>query len=341
MLDPVGGCDPHLDTFDLVTIDGIDRELSWNHWQNSPQGWRAALTELDRFGIRTLGIENASGYGVGLARAAAAAGIEVIDIPTRVTAVGRRANGSDKTDRIDARVVARAVLAGKGNRWVDTPELEAIRVLSHRRQALVRDQTRDINQLRALLINIDPQHAARLGRLRSTRAFGQLACLEPQPDPTLEIIADVIRNLAQDAARRLTQIRTLERQLAAAMPPRGQHLIDTIEGCGTITAAILLSELAGTDGFTTEARFAKWSGAAPLDASSGKQEHHRLNRGGNRQANRALHTIVITQLQHGGEAATYITRRQHQGLTRKSAIRAAKRYIARRIWKTLHNTNLT
>jgi transposase len=264
-----------------------------------------------------------------------------MDVPTRVTASGRTTEGAGKNDLIDARIVARAVLAGKANQWADTPELETMRVLSHRRESLVKDQTRDINQLRALLIDLDPPRAAQLPRLRSTKAFNELAEVDPQDDPNRKVIAQLIRDLAIDCGRRLGQIRTLERQLATHMPEVGHHLIDTIAGCGIVTAAIFLAEIAGTDGFATEAKFAKWCGAAPLDASSGRQEHHRLNRGGNRQVNRALHICITTQLTQGGEAATYIARRQQQGLTRRSAIRACKRHLARRIWKTIHQHQLT
>lgn len=341
-MEPVAGCDPHLDTFDLVAVDGLDRELTAQHHPNTPTGWADAVAVCNRFAITQIGIENASGYGIGLAQAMTAAGVTVIDIPTKVTAEGRRRTGGGKTDRGDARIVARAVLAGKGNQWLHTPHLETLRILTHRRNALVKDQTRDLNRLRALLVEHDPVLAARLPRLRSTRILTQLVELPTNSDPIRETTATIIRDLADDTRRRLGKIRQLKRDLTDHMPPIGWHLITTIDGCGVITAAILLGELAGTDGFTTDAKLAKWSGVAPLDASSGRtQDHHRLNRGGNRQANRAIHTIVTTQLRHGGEAADYINRRRQQGDTKRNAIRACKRHIARRIWKTLHQHHLT
>ncbi|MCH7585229.1 MAG: IS110 family transposase [Acidobacteria bacterium] len=338
---PVIGVDPHLDTFDLVAVDALDRMLMTKHCENTPAGWAQAAAVAERFGITTVGIEGASGYGAALARTLVRTGLRVMDVPTRVTASGRRTQASGKNDQIDARIVARAVLANRANQWADTPELETLRVLTHRRESLVKAQTRDINALRALLVELDPPKAAQLRRLRSTRAFNQLIDLEPQPESAAEIVAQLIRDLAADCCRRLSQIRRLERQMRIHLPPIGHKLIDEIVGCGVITAAIVLGELAGTDGFTTEAKYAKWSGTAPLDASSGRQQHHRLNRGGNRQTNRAIHTIVLTQLAHGGQAADYIKRRQQQGLTRRSAIRAAKRYVARRIWRTIHQHQLT
>jgi transposase len=336
-MEPVMGFDTHLGTFDLVAVDGLDRELTSATLANTPRGWAEAIAVAAKFGITVVGVEGASSYGAALARSLVRAGITVKDVPTRDTAWTRRSQGGSKNDRIDARAAARAVLAGKGNRWNDAPEMETIRVVSHRRDSLVTEQTRGVNELRALLVDYDPVAAARLGRLRSLRAFSALAAVATDPDPHREVIAQLIRDLADDCARRLTQIRHLTTRLETLMPEAGQRLITQIDGCGVVTAAIIIAELAGTDLFATEAKFAMWAGAAPLDASSGQNLHHRLNRGGNRQVNRALHTIVITQLQHRGEAADYLTRRRLEGKPRRATLRACKRHLARRVWKILHN----
>jgi len=105
-----------------------------------------------------------------------------------------------------------------------------------------------------------------------------------------------------------------------------------------ISAATLLAEMAGTDRFATDAKFANWAGAAPLQASSGRHQRHRLNRGGNRQINAVLHTIILTQRRHHGPAHTYLQRRRTEGKTEREAIRALKRHLARHIWKTLQLT---
>ena len=338
-MEPVAGCDTHLDTFDLVAVDGLDRELATEQLVNTPTGWNDAVAVLTRFGITRVGIENASGFGAGLARTLTTAGVTVVDVPTRVTAAGRRRVGGDKTDRGDARVIARALLAGKGNQWFYTPRLETLRILTHRRNALVADQTRDINRLRALLVEHDPILAARLPRLRSTRVLTQLVDLAPDQDPTRQVTIGVIRDLADDCRRRLSQIRTLTRQLADHLPPIGHHLIASIDGCGVITTAILLAELAGTDGFATDAKLAKWSGVAPLNASSGRtQDHHRLNRGGNRQANSALFHIVLTRMKHHQKTRDYIARRLAEGKTMGEIARILKRYVAREVFKHLPRT---
>jgi transposase len=337
-MEPVMGFDTHLGTFDMVAVDGLDRELESAQVANTPQGWAEAVATAHKFGITLVGVEGASSYGAALARTLLGAGITVKEVPTRDTAWTRRSHGGAKNDRIDARAAARAVLAGKGNVWTDDPAQETMRIVTHHRESLVRAQTRAVNELRALLVGYDPPAAARLGRLNTLKGFNALAGLAPDSDPHRELIAQLIRDLADDCARRLTTIRKLTGQLKTLMPEAGQRLIDSIDGCGVVSAAIILGELAGTDQFATEAKFAMWAGAAPLDASSGQNLHHRLNRTGNRQVNRALHIVIATQLRHGGEAADYLTRRLREGKPPRAAVRACKRHLARRIWKILHQT---
>lgn len=340
-MNPVIGIDPHLDSFSLCVADPLGRQLEALTLPNTPRGWTEALHIAHRYQITKVGIEGASGYGAALARHLDRAGIGVIDIPSRVTVAGRKREAAGKTDPADARVVARAVLEGFGSPWSYQAVLEALRVASHRREALIRDQTRDINQLRALLVDIDPPRTAHLGRLRSHNAFNTLARVRYDGNPHRRVTAGIIRALAADCRRRLTQIHDLTQQLTELLPPAAHQLINQIDGLGIIGAATLLGELAGTDGFATDARFARWAGAAPLDASSGREERHRLHRGGNRRINRVLHTAIVTQTRHGGQAAHYITRRRQEGKTQREAIRAAKRHLARHLWKTLHTLQLT
>ncbi len=337
-MEHVMGCDPHLDRFDAAVVNQLGRRVAQLRRDNTTQGWADAVRLARRFGVATVGIEAASGYGRSLAQAMTNAGIGVVEIPTRVTAHGRKTDGGGKSDAGDARVVARAVLAGEGSTWADDPDAEALRVVVHRRRALVAAQTRDVNHLRALLAEIDPERAAALPRLRSTRAFTTLSRVRYGGDTHRQEAAALIRAAAADCRRRLDQIRRLTRRISELLPTRGWRLVNTIDGVGVIGAATICAETAGTDGFATAAKFAKWAGIAPLDASSGRQERHRLNRGGNRQVNAAIHAAVLTQHRQGGPAAHYISRRRREGKTQREAIRALKRHLARRIWKTLNLT---
>ena len=152
----VMGCDPHLDTISVSITDRLGRELQAVTVSNDRDGWCQAAELADRFGVSRVGIEGASGYGVNLSRVLDGVGFTVVEVPTRLTARRRRTDGAGKTDPGDARTIGRAVAAGEGHRWADTPELEIIRVLTVRRDQLVGAQTADINYLRSLLADIDP-----------------------------------------------------------------------------------------------------------------------------------------------------------------------------------------
>jgi transposase len=126
----------------------------------------------------------------------------------------------------------------------------------------------------------------------------------------------------------------LERQLQTLVKAQAPALL-ALPGCGPLTAAKLIAEIAGVDRFASDRQLAKLAGVAPLDASSGKQQRHRLNRTGNRQLNLALHRIAITQARIHAPARDYLARREADGKTRKEALRALKRHLARRVYLLL------
>lgn len=339
----VMGCDTHLETVTVAVIDPtMERMLGVVTVPNRSEGWEQVIELCRQTRVCRVGVEGASGFGRGLATRLVAEGVEVVEIPTRLTARIRTIDGGSKSDPGDATAIARATSRGEGSVWTYQPAAETLRVLTHHRQSLITDQTRAVNQLRALLIEIDPDLSARIPRLgRSKRPFQQLTATSLGTNPHHQTVGWLINQLATDCLRRIDQITELENRIKQAMPPVGWILIDQTIGCGLITAAQLLSELAGTDRFNNDAQMAAWAGTAPLDASSGKQQRHRLNRGGNRQANRAIHTIVVTQHRCNGPAADYINRRISEGKTRKEAIRAAKRHVTRHVYKIIRDHQLT
>lgn len=339
----VMGCDTHLDSVTVAVIDpAVENTVRVVTVPNRSEGWEQVIGLCRQARVRRVGVEGASGFGRGLATTLIEAGVEVVEIPTRLTARIRTIDGGSKSDPGDAVAIARATSRGEGSIWTYQPATETLRVLTHHRQSLITDQTRAINQLRALLIEIDPDLSTTIPRLgRSKKPFRQLAAINFDTNTHHQTVGWLINQLAGDCLRRIDQINQLETKIKQAMPPVGWALIEQVTGCGLITAAQLLSELAGTDRFHTDAQLAAWAGTAPLDASSGKQQRHRLNRGGNRQANRAIHTIVVTQHRCGGPAADYIKRRISEGKTRKEAIRAAKRHTTRHLWKIIRDHELT
>ncbi len=334
------GFDPHLDVIAAAVIDRLDHPLDTVSVPNTPDGWDRLAGMCARWEVTVVGIEGASGYGRRLAQTLAGTGIEVREIPTRLTARTRRLDGAGKTDPGDARAIARAAARREGAVWTDRPDSEAVRLLVNHRDSLVAAQTRDINALRAILVEVDPDRAAQLPRLRSAVGFEALTHVSYDGDIHQRTASQLIRELAATCRDRLTQIRDLTRRISDLHHPL-TAAFGRIPGVGTVTAAILVAELAGTDGFATDAKLAAWAGTAPLDASSGRQQRHRLNRAGNRQMNRAIHTIALTQLRHHPPARAYLDRRLAEGKTRREAIRSLKRHITRHIWTTLHTTPLT
>ncbi|HEX2125207.1 MAG TPA: transposase, partial [Thermoleophilaceae bacterium] len=145
----------------------------------------------------------------------------------------------------------------------------------------------------------------------------------------------VARELVRQIAARTTRIRELESELAklvASYPP--QLLAE--RGCGPLTAAKLIGEIAGAERFTTDAKLARTSGTAPIPASSGNTNRHRLDRGGNRQLNCALHRLAVNKANWDPSTAAYLERKQTEGKSRKEALRCLKHHLARRVWKLLH-----
>jgi transposase len=144
----------------------------------------------------------------------------------------------------------------------------------------------------------------------------------------------VARELLTEIRRRTRKARGLEREITALVEARAPELL-TLQGCGPLTAAQLIAETAGARRFTTDAKFARLAGVAPVPASSGKRVRYRLDRGGNRQLHCALHRIAVTQGKTHEPAQVFLARKQSEGKSRREALRCLKRHLARRVWQLL------
>ena len=144
----------------------------------------------------------------------------------------------------------------------------------------------------------------------------------------------VARELVRQITARTSRIRELQAELAALVESYAPQLLAE-RGCGPLTAAKLIGEIAGADRFATDAKLARTGGAAPIPASSGNTSRHRLDRGGNRQLNCALHRLAINKGKWDPDTAAYLARKQSEGKSRKEALRCLKRHLARRVWKLL------
>ena len=285
-----------------------------------------------------MSIEGTRSYGVGLARAAAAAGLIVLECeqPARTT---RRGKG--KSDPIDAHLAVLAALRLDADR-LPIPradgDREALRILLGARQELTTASTAQTNRLRALLLGGDDtdRHLAR-GTLTDTR-LTSLARRRPPRDATREqaIRHAEIRRLAlalRDAAQaNRVQLQAIVNDLTPGLTDR--------RGIGPVSAAQVIVSFSHPGRCRNDAAFAALAGASPPQASSGCTVRHRLNRGGDRALNRALHTIAVTRMRSCPITQAYVARRTAEGKNPREIRRCLKRYIARQLYRTL-TTSMT
>jgi transposase len=332
------GTDPHKQTHTSAALDaqharqlqaltvkareaGHERLLAWARSLDDERVWA---------------IEDCRHVSGGLERFLVRSGERVVRVAPKLMAGARKsARDFGKSDPLDADAVARAAI----REGVETlpqarlsgPEREIALLLDHR-EDLVAERTRIQQRLRWLLHDIDPAIEIRERSLDQAstlkRLSGRLARMRQSTQ--VRICREHVRRCSE-LSRRADD---LERQLRPLVKAQAPQLL-VLPGCGTLTAAKLIAELAGVERFSTDAKLAKLAGVAPLDASSGKQQRHRLNRSGNRQVNLALHRIAITQARVHEPARIYLARREAEGKTRKEALRALKRHLARRVHRLL------
>jgi transposase len=267
-----------------------------------------------------------------------AAGERVVRVPPHRMGASRRGERErGKSDGIDAQAVARAVVKDGVGRfaaaYLDDRAMD-IRLLFDHREDLVRERTRLQNRLRWHLLDVCPELEAKLKR----GALSDLRQLE-RLDRRLRRIAPSVRlRIAREELqhiRALTrQADELKRELTELVRAYRPQLLEE-QGCGTLTAALLIGRTAGAERFPSDACFGRQSGTAPIPCSSGQRTQHRLDRGGDRQLNRALHTIAITRAQRDPATRAYLARKQAEGKTKKGALRSLKRHLARRFWRLL------
>ena len=261
------------------------------------------------------------------------AGETCVRVPTRLAARSRRrSRRRGKSDAIDALAVARAALAEPGlpPATLPGPE-EELRLLGSHRSDLVAERTRTQQRLRWHLVALELPFEVPPRRLSSGRWLDRLEAALAELEGTRVRIA---RELVCRCRELNAQIAHLERELdrlTQALAPG----LRALPGCGALSAATLVGETAGAARFASAARFAMHAGTAPLPAASGRVQRHRLNRGGNRRLNAALHRIAVTQLQKPGPARTYVERRMAEGKSWLEAVRCLKRHLARVVWREL------
>lgn len=334
--DVVIGVDTHRDSHTLALLRACDGGLLYEEQLPANRaGYRTALRLGRRGGARRLWALAGSGcYGAGLARFLAERGERVVEVERPAREGSRRRL---KSDALDALRAARTALAGQAQACPRAAGArEALRVLLLAREGAVATRRSGLNQLRAIVVSAPEELRERLRGRSKGALVGMCTRLRPQRRQQPELYATLLalRSLARrvdEATREAAELKGELRQLVSELAPQLLEL----EGVGPISAAQVLVSWSHPGRFRSEAAFARLAGAPPIPASSGKVVRHRLDRGGDRQLNRALHTIVLTRRRRDAATIAYIARRVSEGKSEGDAVRCLKRYLARRLFRLL------
>lgn len=345
LADYVIGVDPDRDRITLAIVDARSHAvLATTTLPTTPRGYRESIQWADRhIGTRTRvwSIEGAGSYGAGLLSALTDAAQMVIEFDHPLTPA---AKDGAKSDSLDAVRAAREVL---GRQSWSTPRArgarEGLRALIAARDSAKVSRTSAINVLRALILTAPADLREELRQLTFTRLLER--CRHLRPDSTADPEISATKRAIRSTAHRVTDLSSEMDELEAAMHALVLRLSPALlqePGIGTLLAAQILISWSHRGRCPTEAAFARLAGVAPLPATSGQnQTRHRLSRGGDRQLNRALHQAVVIRAKTHPETSAYIDRRVSEGRTKREAIRCAKRYLARHLYRVLEATPST
>ena len=328
------GGDCHKRTHTLVAVDDNGRELGTKTVPAVEAGHLEALRWASQWVERRWALENCRHLSRRLEGDLLLAGEVVVQVSPKLMAGARRsAREWGKSDPIDALAVARAALR---ERDLPVARLEGqsreVKLLLDHRDDLVGERTRVQNRLRWHLHELEPTFDVPNRSLDRKVVLNRVAkVLATHHGVAADIAVELLGRVREVTLR----INELERQIRALITELAPNLLE-LDGCAALGAAKLIGETAGITRFRTAAQYAMHNGSAPIPVWSGTHERHRLNRGGNRQLNAALHRIAITQMRVGGRGEFYVQRRRAGGDTKKEAIRALRRRLSdevfRRMW---------
>lgn len=327
------GGDSHKRSHTLVAVDENGRQVGERTVAATSSGHMEALGWARQWPQRRWALENCRHLSRVLERDLLRAGEAVVQVSPKLMGTARRSGReAGKSDPIDALAVARAALREP---CLPVAQLEGksreVKLLVDHREDLVGERTRIQNRLLWHLHELEPGYqVVASGLLRGVVLADVRSHLEGHPGVVAEIARELVERLTE-----LTQsVRRLQRRIEALMEELAPSLL-SLPGCAGLTAAKLVAETADVSRFRSSAAFAMHNGTAPIPVWSGNHERHRLNRGGNRQLNVALHRIAITQIRLGGAAAEYVARRLTMGNTKTEAIRALRRQLSDEVFRRL------
>lgn len=334
-----GGVDTHSSTHHGAIIDQAGRLIETRQFTATASGYNALREWMTSTGqLICVGVEGTGTYGAGLTRHLQANGVTVVEVP-RPDRRLRRSHG--KSDPLDAEAAARRALSGDGvvpPKSQDGP-VEAVRALRTARLGAIKAKTAATNTLRSMIITAPEPLRSQLPReALPNKVIDTCARLRPDvdqlDDPTQAAKAS-LRSIARRAAHLRDEIKTLDNQIQDLLEATAPQTLNVFAMGPDTTAAILVTIGDNPDRLRSEAAFARLCGVAPIPASSGKTNRHRLHRGGDRSANRALHIAVIVRMRYCERTRAYVSRRTAEGLSKPEIIRCLKRYLAREIYRTL------
>jgi transposase len=331
-----GGVDTHLDVHVAAALDERGALLGVESFSTTAEGYGDLLHWLEGFGtVELVGVEGTGSYGAGLTRHLHHHGVAVVEVD-RPNRQRRRRQG--KSDPLDAVAAARAAQGGDALGQAKTRDgnVEAMRVLRVARSSARRSRTQAINQIRSLISTAPEELRAELRDLSIYQVLTLASAFRHTDRTDVATVTKLtLRTLARRAISLEVEVKEIDRLLKTLVAETAPELV-AINGVGTdVASALLVAAGDNPERLKNEATFAKLCGVSPLDASSGKQERHRLNRGGDRQANSALWHIVFTRMVCDPRTQHYIERRMKDGRTKKEAIRCLKRYVAREVFAQL------
>lgn len=332
------GVDTHRDVNVAAVLDPLGRQLGVESFPTNTRGYQELTEWASLHGpVETVGIEGTGSWGAGLARHVTARGIRCVEVD-RPNRQHRRRHG--KSDSADAVAAARAVLAGTatGQSRGHNGPVESLRAVRVAYRSANKARTQAINQIRALLTTAPDPLRTRFTGSPLRDIIETCSRFRPQspvcPTEGAKLALRTLAKRVQHLDDELAELGQTRCQLVTACAP--PELLAE-KGIGPKVAADLLIAFGDNpDRIRSEASFAALCGVSPVDASSGRQQRHRLNRGGDRQANSAIWRIVLVRLRTDEETRDYIARALNNRKTKPEAIRALKRYVARRIWKILN-----
>jgi len=332
-MDVAVGVDAHKASLAVAVVDLVGTILGIREFANDPKGHRALRRWVTRWcGSKVIGIEGSGSYGAGLCRLLIAEGEDVREVPANLTFVERKRRPSGgKSDPSDAVAIARIVLREaelpRAVKLLSAVELKAL--VDHRDQ-LIQARTQHINRIHKRLVTIHPGYQDRIPKLTTRKGLtGALNMMRGDHG----VLAELVR-FEVGEVRRLDRLVSETDDKVSALSGAS---LTSLSGCGELTAAKILGEVGDPRRLRSKAAFAMLNASAPVPASSGQTNRYRLNRGGNRQLNRALYTIAITRMRTDADTRAYVQRKRAEGNSNKDVMRCLKRCISDLIYRQLQS----